>query len=504
MARQIRQAVTHGGLPEFKLESQQTRLLINFLQSRKLPVSRWEEVVAPHAHHYFPKSGYVGVQYPPGTGLALAVFPQGEAVYRLNRNVVFVFALVGIGALLLALWRQSWASIGLVVLALAVGLMVLARVGALSFSINAMLVPILMTCLLTVFALRLKTGDLPLLALLCAFIGGLSLGFSILVRLPNLFLMPGFLCLLWPDFSQFRIKSLPIAFGAGVVLTGILPVLINQQEIAGAWYLSTYASVDAAVPTMSRLKFNLSYYFGGGPAAVDNWSLLYAVVGFVGFLVFIFLTRDSGPSNRLGLSWKRLALAVALLWVIPICFFLTHGVTGAHYMIPSVFAAIAVAGFGALGIEATSKAIKPFNPRSVLCWVALVLIVWPSTATLNRVWSTRSLTPAPARASTHPPILLPSELVDDKAWIWADLLTGSLWYYATKPAFKIQFTDADTRAQIFKFVFERGERQYLIQDSERMQEYMREIESLGGKLELKGKIEGQPYFLVVWPSEGPR
>ena len=54
-----------------------------------------------------------------------------------------------------------------------------------------------------------------------------------------------------------------------------------------------------------------------------------------------------------------------------------------------------------------------------------------------------SIGPAPERAITHAPILLPSELVDDKAWIWADLLTGSLWYYANKPAFKIQFTDEE-------------------------------------------------------------
>ena len=77
MARQIRHAFSRGVWPEFKLESTQTRLLINFMQQQNLPVPLWEEVVAPHAHHYFPTSGYVGVQYPPGTGLVLAMFPQG-------------------------------------------------------------------------------------------------------------------------------------------------------------------------------------------------------------------------------------------------------------------------------------------------------------------------------------------------------------------------------------------------------------------------------------------
>src|SRR5678816_1628632 len=63
MAKQIRHAYEHGVWPEFKLESEQTRTLINFMQQNNVAVPRWEEVVAPHAHHYMPQSGYVGVQY---------------------------------------------------------------------------------------------------------------------------------------------------------------------------------------------------------------------------------------------------------------------------------------------------------------------------------------------------------------------------------------------------------------------------------------------------------
>ena len=56
---------------------------------------------------------------------------------------------------------------------------------------------------------------------------------------------------------------------------------------------------------------------------------------------------------------------------------------------------------------------------------------------------------------------------------------------------------------IFKFVRERGDRQYLIQDSEQMKTYIAEIERLGGRLEMRGKVDGQPYFLVVWPNGVP-
>ena len=61
--------------------------------------------------------------------------------------------------------------------------------------------------------------------------------------------------------------------------------------------------------------------------------------------------------------------------------------------------------------------------------------------------------------------MLPAELSEERAWIWADLLTGTLWYYANKPTFKIGFTDAKTRALAYRCVFERGEPQCIIRDS---------------------------------------
>jgi hypothetical protein len=502
MAKQIRHGYEQGVWPEFKLESAQTRLLINFMQQNNVAVPRWEEVVAPHAHHYFPQSNYVGVQYPPGTGLVLAMFPQGEAIYRLNRIIVDLFILAGALALAMAAWKRAWASIGLVVLALCLGLMVLARLGALSFSINAVLVPIVLTGVFSLLALRFKTADRDRLALLCALFAGFSLGFATMIRLPSFLLSAGFLVLLWPGLRNFRIKSLPVAFALGATITGVIPVVINQHNVAGAWYLSTYSTVDSAPPTLARLGSNLSFYLGSGHASIDNWALVAGFIGLVGFLM-LYVRRDSEQLNRLGLNWKQFVLAIALLWVIPIVYFLTHPITGPHYMISSIFATLTLLGFGAFAIEITSNVALRFEPRRILSWVALALILWPVGVTLKRVWSERDLGPAPKQAITHAPILLPAELVDDKAWIWADLLTGSLWYYADKPAFKIQFTDEETRAQMFKFVWQRGERQYLIQDSEQMKVYIAEIEKLGGRLDMRGKVDGQPYFLVVWPNGGP-
>jgi len=501
-AKQIRSGFSYGERPQFKLESPQTRALIDFMKEKKVPLSAWEEVVAPHAHHFFPRSDFVGVQYPPGTGLVLAMFPQGEAVYGLNRVVVFVFGLLGAIALLIAIWRRTWASIALLMFAFGLGLFVLARIGGASFSINASLVPVLLTCFLSLLALWLDNSRRQYAALLCAFVAGLSLGFATLVRLPTFLLLPGFVILLWPGLRNlFRLKSLPLALVLGTAVAGVIPVLINQNDVAGAWYLSTYASVDAAAPTIERLRNNFPFYLGSGPAAVDNRALLYAILGFAGFLI-LYVTSGNSTSSRLGLSWKRLTVAVAVLWVLPLVYFITHWVTAPHYMIPSVVATVTLMGAGAFSFELGNE-IR-FDRRRVVSWIALVLVLAPGLVMLKRSWRVHPELPDPVIARTHSPIVLPSELVDDKAWIWADLLTGSLWYYANKPAFKIQFTDEQTRAMIFRFVHERADRQYLLQDSEQMKKYMQEITNLGGRLEPRGKVDGQPYYLVVWPNGEPR
>src|ERR1700687_1929908 len=57
MAKETRQAAARLRYPQYKLESPQTRLLIDLMQSRNVPLVVWEELVAPHAHHYFSASG---------------------------------------------------------------------------------------------------------------------------------------------------------------------------------------------------------------------------------------------------------------------------------------------------------------------------------------------------------------------------------------------------------------------------------------------------------------
>jgi hypothetical protein len=106
----------------------------------------------------------------------------------------------------------------LVALALNLGLMVLARLGALTFSMNAVLVPVLFLCLLSLLALRLQAAGRNRLAQLSALLAGICLGIATLIRLPSFLLAPGIVILLWPGFRKFRVMSLPVALAVGATV----------------------------------------------------------------------------------------------------------------------------------------------------------------------------------------------------------------------------------------------------------------------------------------------
>jgi 4-amino-4-deoxy-L-arabinose transferase-like glycosyltransferase len=444
------------------------------------------------------------VQYPLGTGLTLALFPEGQSIFDLNRLVVLVLALTGIGAVMIAAWKKAWKSATVVMLGVVVGLLILARIGSVSFSINATLVPLLLSELLVLAALRFRSSGRTRLSWAIALAAGTILGLAILVRITTALMLPGLLLLVWPNSQPFKLKNLAVPLTLGAVLFGIFPVLWNQQLIAGAWYLPTYGRIDATPPTVSRIEHHVQYYFGGDFAAADNWALLCAVLGLVGFAILMRVTGKSLKENGFGLSWKRLALATLVFWAVPIIFFLSHSVHGLHYAMPGTFGAVSLIGFGALAIEATAHNTSRAMNRRRLGWIVGGALLFITTGVaLQHVWRERTPTAAPRAAIAHQEQPLPAELADQRSWLWADLLTGTLWYYHEKPAFKIQFSDPPTRALVFRFVFDRGDQQYLIEDSERMPRYMDEIKELGGSLERRGEIDGAPYYLVHWPSTGP-
>jgi hypothetical protein len=504
MAREIRRAVSTLELPQFHLESAQTRSLIDLMQSRDVPLALWDEIVAPHAHHYFPQAGSVGVQYPPGAGLMLALFPEGQAVAGLTRATIVLFVAIGMLLLVLAGARQAWLSAGFVTLALHLGLGMLGKIGTDSFSINAALAPLLLgfLCVFTALACRAVAGSGGA-AWATAALGGGLLGLAILIRLPIILLVPGLLILLWPASWRLSVRDLPLPFGLGMLVTGVLPLLAHQSRLTGAWYLATYGRDDSAPPGLEPLGSNLLYYLGGGPGSKHNWALLAVLIGLGGFIAY----HRRHKLTSLDLSWTRLLVSALILWGLPTVYFLTHRIAISYYSIPATFGTVLLLALGTLTIEGYGSLVVSRTGSTTGAWrygaaLALVLALLPGVATLKRAKSAYLRPVAPVeRPARH--FVLPAELSATHAWVWADILTGTLWYYASKPAFKIGFTDAATRALAYRYVFERGEPQYVIRDSAGMQSILDEISQMGGLIEPRGQVDGHPYFLIHWPPGGP-
>jgi hypothetical protein len=510
MAKEVRRGAAAGRLPDYRIETPHTRLLIEFFESHDVPTAAWSELVAPHAHHYFPGTSSVGPQYPPGTGLMLAAFPDGDGVHGTDRTAIAVFVGLGLAAILIAARTRAWAAAGAVVFAVQIGLAVTVDWLGVSFSIDAILAPLTLSLALVFLAAVLRSGAArPWASVPAAFLAGACFGFAVLVRLPALFLFPGVLILLLGATRRTVVNRTFVALIAGFGLCGAVPLLVHQQQVAGACNRSTYGPGDNSPPRLKVVEPNLDYYFGDGPGGRYNRSLLISLVGFASLALAVRLTPASRrPVPPVG--GARVLLAALVLWGVSAAYFLTHWITTPYYQIPATFGAALLLGLGGLTIQSARAPSEdpctatPSRRVTGLRWLMLAVAFAPGLAALDRAWE--SGTPpslSEEGAAAYAPVV-PAELADERAWVFADLQSGPLWYYGERPAYKAPFADAATRAAVYRFIHDRGEPLYVLRDSASMAAILDEIERLGGRLEPRGNMDGDPIFLIRWPATGPR
>jgi hypothetical protein len=507
MAEAIRAGFHNRELPQFQIHSPQIQLLVDEMRAQHVPLEQWDELVAPHAHHYFPRTGAVGAQYPPGTGLALAMFPQGHALYRLNLIVLAALSAVAVVSLGLATRRGAWVAAGCVVLALEMCIALQQRVGTSSYSINAMMLPILLAVVGAFGARALDAEERRRWATpTAAFVSGIALGFGVMTRLSLILEVPGFALLLWsaPWMRNFLRRVFP--FGVGVMIAGVLPVLINNYRVAGAWYLPTYNRDDAAPPNFDHLFHNARYYLAGD-GSFGNRMLLALVISFAA--VALLRRRGSTLHQLCGI-----ALSAATMWAVPMLYFLSHKTTIWYYSTPGTLSTALTLALGLLAVEALLRTPRPDDPvlvdadKLVGDGLAMPSLRWLRTAPamlagVVALWNTpfaglSALPPAPT-APEHR-MLLPAELADKQNWIWADKLSGTLRYYADRTAFKTPFSIPSVRLMAYSYVARRGEQQYMIIDTPTMKALLTEATMSGAVAELRGNVGYAPYYLIRWPA----
>ncbi|MBI5261602.1 MAG: hypothetical protein HY852_07270 [Bradyrhizobium sp.] len=280
---------------------------------KEIDFADWNKPGRAPCHTPMPGTGKFVLQYPPGTGFMLALFPQGHQIiplYACAAVIVCFFALLGIAS-----GRTLSTTLGAGLFGcLAVYLMV--NPAKASYSIA----PTLVVCAAAGFltALWLVRAPPNRSSLLPAAIG-LLLGLAVNFRLPNLFLASGYLLFFLYWFAASR-RLQPvlqgIAFGAAFVV-GMVPTLLANAINAGSPFATTYGSDDVVLPHIN-LDILRQY-------ATDLQFLLILLAA--GSTIWLLRARGEGGAHLV-------ALIAAGNLLVNLAFFLSHPLFTPYYTVP--------------------------------------------------------------------------------------------------------------------------------------------------------------------------
>jgi len=262
-------------------------------------------------HTPMPASGKLVIQYPPGTGAVLALFPEGHQViplYVLATAIVFALAVLAISTAALA------SEVVLAVLFGCLAIYLMINPAKASYSVEPTMVTCALVGYLTARWMIGRRHDAVLLGAL-----GVPLGLSVTFRLPNLFLSAGyFLFLLGALLSMRTLRAALDGLWFGLAfLAGMAPTLVANAINAGSPLATTYGGQDVTPPDFSPA---IIWQY----VADLQFALLLLATVAAGFL---FATR--------GLAGIRsVALLVAVNIVVNLLFFLSHPVFTPYYTVP--------------------------------------------------------------------------------------------------------------------------------------------------------------------------
>lgn len=495
MAREIKQAREEVRYPSFQIEHPQIRKSIENFRSSPLPSGEWSELIAPHACHYFPQTNTVGLQYPPGTGLVLSFFPIGSAVYFINLLTLASLFLGSLVLLFLCLKNRNLYAMGMVGVTGIVGAETLSWIKTRSYSINCVVLPLLLSSLFTILVRRQRK---PLFFSLTA---GLFFGLALYIRLPCVFLLPGFLiALIRPrhthpleNVGNKRRYELGL-FTVGLLIAGGIPLLCNQSQITGAWYQPTYSSLDHSLPVLNQafILERFHYYLGGGVGSAQNWAITNILPALLGGFFLLWTRRR--------LSVGGVLVGALLCWLLPCLYFVTHQVVVPYYSTPGVMACLFLITFY-FSTESSEQIQEYASPQALWQKVVLFLIfVLPFGALIERARLQLPYSPLPSRPGPAQ-FKVPNLLLDDATWILADVMSGTFYYFAAKPAFKVSVGSPRARRQFYQMIQKEGGRIFLLKDSKEMTRMMTELkEDLRAQITPSGDVNGYPLFEVSFPQ----
>jgi hypothetical protein len=301
--------------------------------------AEWNDPKRIPCHTFIPSADKYVLQYPPGTGFILSLFPAGF-------QVVPLYVLTSIVAVCFSLLALTYAStLYRLMLAAAFG------DGAIYLMINPTkasysVAPTMMVCALAGFLTAKLFVVRQQRRLLIIALVGLLIGLSVNFRLPNLFLAAGYCLCLACAFLLARSKETFLqgfAFGVSFLI-GMAPTLIANAINAGSPFSTTYGSVDVVPPELNA-GILLSYL-------VDvQFTLLAMSAGWTAWLWW----SDRGRA-------RGVALLVAANLAVNLIFFMTHPIFTPYYVIPIGMLSLWTLLFATLDLRADKSAFpQPAN-----------------------------------------------------------------------------------------------------------------------------------------------
>ena len=274
----------------------------------------WSDTATAPCHTPMPATKKLVMQYPPGTGLVLALFPQGFQViplYVLATVIVFGFALLAIS------YARSRSSILLTTAFGCLASYLMINPAKASYSVA----PTMVVCALAGYltARLFLAEQRQQHRLLLTGLVGLLIGLAVNFRLPNLFLSSGYFLFFFISFllsRKIETALQAMVFGAAFLL-GMVPALAANAINAGSPLSTTYGGVDVTPPDFS-------------------FSVIWSYVADMQFVLLVLAIAWTA----LILRWRRgngirqVALVTAGNLVVNLAFFLSHPVFTPYYTIP--------------------------------------------------------------------------------------------------------------------------------------------------------------------------
>ena len=272
----------------------------------------WNDPATSPCHNFMPATKKLVMQYPPGTGFLLALFPQGfQAIplYVLSTVIVFGFALLGIS------YARSGSSILLATGFGCLAIYLMINPAKASYSVA----PTMAACALAGFLTAQLFSARQQHRLLLTGLVGLLIGLAVDFRLPNLFLASGYFVFFFVALLLSR-KMETILQGAvfgAALLAGMAPTLLANAINAGSPLATTYGAVDVTPPGFSFAIIR-SY--------LADMQFVLLVLALAWTLLMLRWQRGNGT--------RQTALVTAANLMVNLAFFLTHPVFTPYYTIP--------------------------------------------------------------------------------------------------------------------------------------------------------------------------